>query len=476
MSSIISYVINQSKINPDKPALIYNNTTITYSELVNNVISFASSLKQRKITKKSRIILEADNLIHFFCAMLGCQLYGCIAVPVENNISIYRLQEIINATKPRIIFMKNNGERYEDYLHADESFRFATPKPDSVCTITSTTGTTGKPSLVSHTNQSTVSTSENLADGVDIDENTVMFTNIPFGLAAGYRRVFAVLYCGGTIIMSHKYYTDFGLSNSDVKNMVNHLSLVCSDLPALINSSDTDITLPDECIVESVAGELPPDVITLFYQRFTNSTLYNVYGTTEAGVLLINNTRSNSNNKCIGRPTINSTIQLIDENGNDINEPGKYGYIAVSGPMNMQGYYRKKDLTEKVMSGNRLILNDIVYFDADGNYYFVSRVGDIINVMGHKITPSMIEDVAIRFEGIKDCACISKNDKVKGQVPVLYISVHNKNTFLTAPLKEYLAEQLEVYCIPDEIIIVDEIPRTFSGKLMRKSLGILYNK
>lgn len=476
MSSIINSVINYSRTNPDKTALIYNNTSVTYSELVKYAVNFASSLKQRKLTKNSRIILEADNLIHYFCGMLGCQLYGCTAVPVENNISIYRLQDIINATKPRIIFMKNNGESYEDFLHPDEIFHFPIPRPDAVCNITSTTGTTGKPSLVTHTNQSTVSTIENLAEGVGIDEKTVMFTNIPFGLAAGYRRVFAALYYGGTVIMSHKYFSSTDLSNSYGKNMVNHLSIVCSDLlPALINS-DSDISLPDECVVESVAGELPPDVITLFYQRFTNSTLYNVYGTTEAGVLLVNNTRNNSNNKCLGKPTKNSTIQLVDENGNDITEPGKYGYIAVSGPMNMQGYYRKKDLTEKVMSGNRLILNDIVYYDVDGNYYFVSRVGDIINVMGHKITPSMIEDVAIRFEGIKDCACISKNNKIKGEVPVLYISVQNKNTFQIDSLKKYLENQLEVYCVPDEIIIIDEIPRTFSGKLMRKSLGILYNR
>lgn len=474
MSSIIDSVINYSTNHPDKTALIYDGIEVTYSELVSQAINFASGLKKRKITKNSRIILEADNLIHYICAMLGCQLYGCIAVPVENNISIYRLQDIINATKPRIIFMKNNGEKYEDFLQTDEIFRFPMPKSDAVCNITSTTGTTGKPSLVTHTNQNTVATSENLATGIGITDHTVMFTNIPFELAAGYRRVFAALYSGATVIMSHKFVSKTDLLERYETYQVDHISLVCSDLLALANH--TSFLLPDACIVESVAGELPPDVITLFYQKFPNCTLYNVYGTTEAGVLLINNTRNNPDNKCLGTPTKNTTIYLVDENGNDITEPGKYGYIAVSGPMNMQGYYRKKDLTEKVVSGNRLILNDIVYFDSNGYYYFVSRVGDIINIMGHKITPSTIEDAAIGFPGVKDCACISKNNKAKGQIPVLYISVDNESTFRIDTLKDHLASQLEEYCVPDEIIIIDAIPRTFSGKLMRKSLGILYNK
>ena len=474
MSSIIDSVIHYSTNDPDKTALIYDGIEVTYSELVAQATRFASGLKKRKITKKSRIILEADNLIHYICAMLGCQLYGCIAVPVENNISIYRLQDIINTTKPRIIFMKNNGERYEEFLQEEETYRFSMPKSDAVCNITSTTGTTGKPSLVAHTNQNTVATSENLANGIGITKDTVMFTNIPFALAAGYRRVFAVLCCGGTVIMSHKFVDGTELLEQYHTYQVDHISLVCSDLLSLVNH--TSFLLPDECIVESVAGELPPDVITLFYQKFPNCTLYNVYGTTEAGVLLINNTRNNSDNKCLGTPTRHTTIYLVDENGNDITEPGKYGYIAVSGPMNMQGYYRKKDLTEKVVSGNRLILNDIVFFDSNGYYYFVSRVGDIINVMGHKITPSTIEDVAIGFPGVKDCACISKHNEEKGQIPVLYISVENENTFLMDELKKYLESKLEEYCIPEEMIIIDAIPRTFSGKLMRKSLGVLYNK
>lgn len=475
MQSIVQAVFENSNLYPHKKAIIYNDTAISYEELTKKISTFAFSLKSKKIKKGSRIMIEADDLISYFCGFLGCQLYGCIAVPFEKNISIYKFQNIFKTIKPKLVFMKNNGEDYNDYLQSDTKslYQFSFPNCDAICTIESTTGTTGKPSLVTHTNKSQIATAQNLSVGTNINSDTVLFTNIPFDLAAGYRRVVAVLFKGGTAVITHDAISKENISRLNKMYNFTHLTLISSDLYYLCNTKKTHNMLDGIQYVEAATGELPADIITKFYQQFPDIQLYNVYGSTESGCILINNTRENYCEDCIGKPTYNAKICLIDENENEITEPGKYGYVAVSGDMNMQGYYRKKDLTEQVMCGDKLVLSDIAYFDDKGYYYFVSRVGDIINVGGHKVTPSGVEKVAIGFDGIADCACVAKYDSRYGQVPVLFVQYKEGYDTDTEKLENYLEKKLEGYRIPKKIIPTEKIPRTATGKLMRKSLSMI---
>lgn len=478
MQSIVQAVFENSILFPDKKAIIYNDTAICYEELTCKIKAFASSLKSKKIAKGSRIMLEADDLIAFFCAFLGCQLHGCIAIPFEKNISIYKFQDIFKTVKPKLVFMKNNGEDYQDYLQSDTVLPSGTvfPKYDNICTIDSTTGTTGTPSFVTHTNRSIVATAENLSGATHIDADTVLFTNIPFSLASGYRRVVAVLLKGGTAVITHDRFSMESISYFNQKYHLSHLALISSDLSLLCNTSSTDDILTGVQYIESATGELPEGIITKFYQKFSDIILFNVYGTTESGCILSNNTRENFSEGCLGKPSCNARICLIDENGDEITTSGKYGHVAVSGDMNMQGYYRKKDLTEQVLFGDKLILNDIAYFDENGYYYFVSRVGDIINVGGRKVTPMGIENIALKFQKIEDCACVAKDDAQYGQVPVLFVQYKKDSSTATEELSDFLKKELEDYRIPREIIPIEKIPRTATGKLMRKSLSLLVVK
>lgn len=478
MQSIVQAVFENSILFPDKKAIIYNDTAIRYEELAKKIKTFAYHLKAKKIPKGSRIMLEADNLITYFCGFLGCQLHGCIAIPFEKNISIYKFQDIFNAIKPKLVFMRNNGEDYNDYLHCDKELPANTifPKYDSICSIDSTTGTTGNPSFVTHTNRSMVATAENLSTGTNIDSDTVLFTNIPFALASGYRRVMTVLLKGGTVVITHDTFSLNNISYFNELYHLTHLALISSDLSSLCDTAQSDNFLDGIQYIESATGELPEGIIAKFYQNFSKITLFNVYGTTESGCVLINNTTENISEDCLGKPSCNAKICLIDENGDEITTPGKYGHVAVSGDMNMVGYYRKKDLTEQVMYGDKLILNDIAYFDDNGYYYFISRVGDIINVSGHKVTPTGIENVALKYDKVADCACVARNDSKYGQIPVLFVQYKDEAETDTEGLMNFLKKELEDYRIPQKIIPIEKIPRTATGKLMRKSLSLIeYN-
>lgn len=477
MKSLVEVVLEHSMEFPDKTAIVFDDACITYKELADKIYSFAHTLKSKKISKGSRIVIEADNLTGYFCSFLGCQLYSCIAVPIEKNVSIYRLQEILKATKPKLVFFKDSGENYEEYFQCniqDELKKtFSYPKMDTECAIISSTGTTGNAVLISHTNRSMLATAQNLSQGTNITKDTVLFCNIPFHLASGYRRVMAALYQGATAVVTNETITLDKLAESIRKQHINHLATTHSLLRIITEEEISNEFLQGVKYVESASGPLFSHTVMHFHKRFPETVLYNVYGTTESGCILINDTSINYTEGCIGKPTCNASICLVDENRQEIKEPGKYGYVAVTGDMNMSGYYHKKSLTEKVMLNNRIILKDIVYFDEDGYYYFVSRVGDIINVNGHKVIPSDIENIASQYAGVEDCGCIAKGDAQLGQVPILYVECKDKNNFDFEGLKSYLTKHLEPYKVPKEILPIERIPRTSTGKLMRKSLQVL---
>ncbi len=475
MSSIIQTIFENRLLFPQKTALIFEDTVITYEKLCQKVKGFAHSLKKRGVKKGSRIVIEADDLVSFFVAFLGCHLVNCIAVPVEKDISIYRLQEILKATKPVLVFMKNNGENYEDFIYEiKEESDFKFPKEDTVCTITSTTGTTGNPVLVTDTNKSMLATVENLISGVELTMDTVLFSNLPFDLAGGYRRVLTMLYLGATAVISHQPLSEELLIEKINRHNINHIALLPSKLNVLVDAKNPSLVeaLGNVQSVETVSGPLAGVMALAFHKRYPKITLYHIYGTTESGCVLIHNTADNLVEGCIGKATKNAEVFLIDENGNRIEEPGKYGHIALRGEMNMVGYYRKKSLTEKVMPDDYIIIYDIAYFDEEGYFYFVSRVSDIIDVNGHKIIPQEIEQVASQYSEILECACVAEDNAKAGQIPILYIVCKEEKSFELENLKEYLKNKLEPYKIPEKIILIQKIPRTATGKIIRKSLSM----
>ncbi len=475
MNSILELIFENAELFPNKKAIAFEDNEISYAELIKKIKLFASSLRLRGAKKGSRIAIESDDLISFFAAFFGCVLAGCVAVPIEKDISIYRLQEILKTTKPELVFLKNNGESFEDFFACDEEkISLKKCKSDNISSITSTTGTTGNPVLVTHTNKSTLATVQNLVGGTNITVDTVLFCNIPFNLAAGYRRVFAVLCAGGTAVLSHNLLNEDLLKQIFENYNINHMAIANTSLNILIGVKDDFVSKSLKGLdgVQTVSGSLSAVGIRAFHKRFPNVELYNVYGTTESGCVMVNSTSVNAEEGCLGKPTVNSAVFLIDENGKRVTSPFEYGYIAIQGDMNMQGYYRKKALSEKVMKEDYIVISDIAYFDNDGYYYFVSRVGDIIDINGHKILPSEIETVSAKFKGVVDCACVGEQDENGLPTPVLYIQVENETDFDIDGLKKHLKHSLEKYKVPTNIEIMKKIPRTATGKVLRKLLSV----
>lgn len=146
------------------------------------------------------------------------------------------------------------------------------------------------------------------------------------------------------------------------------------------------------------------------------------------------------------------------------------GLLATAGAMNMKGYWKQPELTAQVMRGGYVYTNDLGYIDPDGYVYMQGRKDDIINYKGIKIAPEEIEESARKFREVLDCACVPKADKLSGQVPKLFVVVRDKETFQKKELFDFLKNAVNANKMPKEIEVIDEIPRTYNGKVQRRKL------
>ena len=215
------------------------------------------------------------------------------------------------------------------------------------------------------------------------------------------------------------------------------------------------------------------DIETLMSIR-PNTRLHQGYGSSETGSICncCYNAPGNTINS-LGKPYDCVEVILHDEDGNEITEPFKEGYIRSRSKMNMLGYYKEPELTATILKDGFVYSHDLMFFDEKGELHFAGRGDDVINIRGFKITPTEIEDVALRFDKIADCACIPYDDKTFGRVLKMFVVMKKGETFNIEEITTYLETKLEAYKLPKYIECIAEIPKTYNGKIDRKKLIVL---
>jgi len=200
--------------------------------------------------------------------------------------------------------------------------------------------------------------------------------------------------------------------------------------------------------------------------------LYFAYGSSEAGtVSMFDYAKNKGKLNCVGKPTRNSHIMIVDENRHEIkSSKDNQGFIAITGDVVMSGYYNAPELTGEILDNGIIYTNDMGYFDEEGYLYMTGRKGDVINIGGLKISPTEVEDIVLRFPGISDAACFAIHDRMGGTVPKLIIIEEPGVTVDIMKLQEHMLNNLEAFKVPKIIEKVTEIPKTSNGKTDRKML------
>ena len=233
----------------------------------------------------------------------------------------------------------------------------------------------------------------------------------------------------------------------------------------------------DDLVYCCVAGEpLNPETFKQFYQG-TGLKLYEGYGQTETTVAVANYPWFEPKPGSMGKPSAGYRIDLINEDGESC-KPGEEGQIIVhteqGKPVGMfNGYYRDEALSNLVWERDIYYTGDVAYRDADGFYWFVGRADDLIKTSGYRVSPFEVESVLLEHPDVVECAVTAVPDEMRGQIIKATVVLREEKT-TSDTFKKELQEHVKVmtapYKYPRIIEFVSELPKTISGKILRREL------
>lgn len=521
MEEQISSIVEALKINaektPDKLCVGDKKNQVTYKEFWNMVKKAAVYLQEKGVQKGDMVVIRGAQKVEFLLGVFGVQLAGGAVCPLEKAIKDDRIMEIMNfvdsniylAEKPvknttvnnislkemfkvvqnnEAVTPNENTDNSEnvvlnessDSIEAVNSKEFSLPASDDLSEILFTTGTTGKSKGIEVTFGCNVAIAQNVIDSVGMEKDEIELITTPINHSLAIRRSYGAIYNGSSIVLTDgiKFVEDFFKLLDRYK--ITAITFVPAILEQVLKFAKDRFATYDNQFHYIQLGSAPlsetnKEILT---KMFPTTRLYNTYGATESGcTVILEFSKYGHKKKCIGRTTVNTEILFVDDKRNIVEASlEKPGILAFKGKMNMLSYYKEPEITKEVMDENGVVYtNDLGYLGEDGLVYLLGRQGDVINMGGIKIAPTEIEEVAMKHEMIKDCACIPIKDEITGEAPKLFVTLNEGYQLDQKELSKYLLSKLESLKVPKTFEVIDEIPRTFNGKIIRKQLKALEN-
>jgi long-chain acyl-CoA synthetase len=230
-------------------------------------------------------------------------------------------------------------------------------------------------------------------------------------------------------------------------------------------------------LTKVVSGGAPiaPSTVDAFEEKF-GAYIHNIYGLTEttspSHCVPIGSRApvdSDTGALSVGVPVFNTVVRVVGEDGEDL-PPGEIGEFVTSGPMVVSGYWEKPEETEHAIPGGALHTGDVGKMDEDGWFYLVDRKKDMINVSGYKVWPRDVEDALYGHSAVKEVAVVGVPDEYRGETVKAFVSLKPGESVSEQDLIAFCKDNMAAYKYPRQIEFVDELPKTASGKILRREL------
>lgn len=426
------YLHKWAGLHPTKPAIICDGETVTYSRLWEQATQL--SLQYMQEAPRAAVIRSTQS-IGFLVTYFACHLAGRAFVPLENDCSERKFNDIQNEISACSI-------------------------PEQVADILYTTGTTGRQKGIMISHKAITADAENLISAMQFTEDLLFIVSGPLNHIGSLSKVWPTIMVGATLCITsgmkdmNAFIKTFRLPYPRIATF-----LVPSSIRMLLKFARKDLTALADRIdfIETGASPMPQVDMDELCQILPNTRLYNTYASTETGIICTHNYNSDyCVAGCLGKPMKHSAVFITPE-----------GYVACRGETLMEGYVGDEALTASVLHDGTIITSDQGKIDGQGRLHLTGRSGDIINIGGYKVNPVEVEDAALTIPEVADCICTASPHPVLGTALKLYIVPKEGSILTIKTLSAYLTQKLEHYKVPQFYSITDHIERTFNGKLNR---------
>jgi long-chain acyl-CoA synthetase len=509
--------------NPAGDAVRYFDGRITWRELDELTDAFAVGLLDSGFSAGDRVALYLQNVPQFVIGLVGTWKAGGIAVNInpmnrERELelllkdsgarvlacleSLYRdvASTVIGRTGVQTVFTTSEleyqtrddprafpraeripSEDTVDLVGLLARFRGQTPPPvafdpGDTAVLTYTSGTTGPPKGAMNSHGNVVFNSQTYRDWCGLGEDDVVLGVAPlFHITGLIGHVTLGLLVGAPLVLFHRFEPSLAIDTIRAERPTFTVGAITVFI-ALMNVPDVEKdALASLTKIWSGGAPIPPSTVTAFSRAF-GTYIHNIYGLTETTspshavpFSAEAPVDDGSGALSVGAPLYNTVVRVVGDDGQDL-PPGEVGELVTSGPQVVPGYWGKPEETARALPGGALHTGDVGYMDERGWFYIVDRKKDQINAGGYKVWPREVEDVLYEHEAVREAAVVGVPDEYRGETVKAFVSLRPGRSATEDELIVFCRERMAAYKYPRRVEILDDIPKTVTGKLLRREL------
>ena len=484
------------KYTPNKEFLIdiSSNKNFTYIEFVGMVNKTAKYLLQQGVVRGDIVSIVLENSWTYLCFYFAGIKLGVVVNPFPVSLSVQELIRYFSYVEPKLVVIDSKMMKelikeelsypvmgvdeydFYNFINAyDEQLSFPDCKSDEPACLYYSSGTTASPKgiLISHENM--ISNISSVVEGFRFNSDEKHLIFLPLGHTASINySMLPCLFVGGTIVLAKSIWSirnNFWEIIS--KYCITYLEMVPTSLFMILNMKKIRGGLDISSLkwIGCGSSQLLISQQTEFQEKFGVS-VGNLYGLSETGPSHIDYPLDDKwEHGSIGFPLSVNECKIIDGNGCEC-RVGELGEIILKGSNVFIGYYKNSDTYNKVVRDDFFHTGDKGYKGADGRFYFSGRVKDIIIKGGVNILPGEIEEILSEHPKVGEVAVIGIPDEILGE-EICAILQLTEAVDKDALLK-FCASKLSDYKLPKNIIIVDDLPKGPSGKILKRVLRDQY--
>lgn len=514
---------------PNKPALIFMDRVWTYAQLSAQVDAVAGHLQQvAQVQAGDRVLLMSQNCPQFVAAFLAILRCGAVVVPINPMSTATELEHYLNdsgaevalfaqdmlpAMQPAFddrrlrhgvvhvyaeamaadtdlvlpqgmeasaaVLSDERLARWSDVIAASLPVEHRPPKPNELCLLPYTSGTTGRAKGCMHTHRSVQAATTASVLWRNLHAESVVLGAAPLFHLLGLQNAMLIpLASAATVVLLPRWH-----AGNAVRLIERYRVSVWAAPPAMLSDffAHPEAQTRDLSSLSVLAGggaAMPEAVSTILRTRFQIDYIEG-YGMTETAAFLLCNPMHRTKPQCLGIPSFGVDVRIVDPETQSEVATGEVGELLVSGNQVMQGYWRNEAANAEAfreIGGRRYLrTGDLARIDADGYLFMSDRLKRMINVSGYKVWPAELECTLHEHPAIQEACVVAAPDVRQGESVRAVIALRAGAALTAEDFIAWCRERLAAYKVPRIVEFRPELPRSSTGKIAWREIQMELN-
>ena len=499
MLELASLISRHAHFRPHATAVVFGNERLNYAQFGARVARAANLLRSFGIGRGDKVATVLGNSREALELIWAVPAVGAALVPLSPLLMPTGLETLLRDSEAKCLVSQRSMLPTLKAIHADlapllpgrvllidgvwgdfgdygaltaaqpDAFVPELCTPDDLFNIMYTSGTTGLPKGIMHSHyvRSMYCLLMAAAYRMTPESRTLHAGAIVFNGA--YVTLMPTFYLGATYVLLPQFDPDATIAAIE-RERITHIMLVPTQIIAILASEQywPERLATLECIVSLGAPLLQEHKDRLnadLPHRF-----YELYGCTEGFVTILDRDDAVRKSGSVGRPTQFFEMRIVDANGSDV-PPREVGEIIGRGPIRMQGYYKRPDLTSQAVRDGWIYTGDVGYTDEDGYLYLVDRMKDMIDSGGMKVYPRDVEEIVAHHPEIREVAVFGVPHDKWGETPLAAVILREGSTATATELCEWINARVAArYQKVSSVVVMQDFPRSAACKTLKREM------